>query len=246
MVSDLSPDELYEAVLEEMLERAGFFYFPRYQKEQALREERKERLKNPVTLNDKLESIKALEKTKQRHLDSPETYNRITTKQRIRLVDAIVGAKYKRLTSVLNEDLEELYNCYKNKTYKATLILAGSILEAFLLDWLSEIDGKNYFEEPFMVWDKKSNKFVKKEELNEYIKKINAIKFPDWMETSKKAHFIRQKRNLVHAKLCLREDVGINAETCGKVIEYLLTIVKTRFEEDEDIQAIVKEAEKAG
>ena len=37
--------------------------------------------------------------------------------------------------------LKELNICFKNKAYKAALILAGSILEAVLIDWLSEKRG---------------------------------------------------------------------------------------------------------
>ena len=50
---------------------------------------------------------------------------------------------------VLEEDIKEINVCFRNKAYKAALILTGSVLEAVLLDWLSELHGKNYFEEDY-------------------------------------------------------------------------------------------------
>ena len=50
-----------------------------------------------------------------------------------------------------------------------------------------------------------------------------------WMDESKKAHKIRENRNLVHAKLCLKECREINEELCREVIGYLEEIVQSRF-----------------
>ena len=106
-------------------------------------------------------------------------------------------------------------------------------MEEFLLDWLSEIDEKNYFEEPYEVKVRKEDgtyRWEKKEQLNVYIEQIKELERPDWMEPSEKAHFIRESRNSVHAKVCLKKEIGINAETCGKVITYLKDIIDTRLE----------------
>lgn len=131
---------------------------------------------------------------------------------------------FQHLYTSMKEDIKELDACFSSGAYKATLILAGSVLEAFLLDWLSEIDGKNYFEEPYEINGKKC------EFLSVYIDQIKEIERPDWMEPSEKAHFIRKSRNSVHAKVCLREEIGINEETCTKVITYLKDIIDTRIE----------------
>ena len=126
--------------------------------------------------------------------------------------------KVEQLEKLIFEDLKELNACYSIKAYKATLILAGSILEAVLIDWLSEIDGKNYFEEEEDIGT-----------LNKYIKRIQKLKPPVWMEKEgEKAHIIRQERNLVHAKLCLKSEYKINDETCKMVIGYLEDILKSR------------------
>ncbi len=141
--------------------------------------------------------------------------------------------EYQHLYDSYKEDIRELDSCFAAKAYKATLIMAGSILEAFLLDWLSEIDGVNYFENPYKVRvdDEDGNTYwVKKDQLNEYINQINVIKQPDWMEPCEKAHFIRKNRNFVHAKVCLRQEIGIDEDTCKKVIGYLKEIIDTRLE----------------
>ena len=53
------------------------------------------------------------------------------------------------------------------------------------------------------------------------------IERPNWIEEAEKAHEIRNKRNLVHAKLCMKSD-DVNEETCRQVIEYLKDVLKTR------------------
>ena len=140
---------------------------------------------------------------------------------------------FHHLCGSMKEDINELDICYSSGAYKATLILAGSILEAFLLDWLSEIDGKNYFEEPYKIKvfrEDGTYKWEKREQLNVYIDQIKEIERPDWMEPSEKAHFIRESRNSVHAKVCLKKEIGINQDTCEKVINYLKDIVESRLD----------------
>lgn len=148
----------------------------------------------------------------------------------------------------IDKDLSELDICCSHGAYKATLILAGSIMEAFLIDWLSEIKTElqkkkvNYFEEQFRKpeWDKENNCYKKDKDGNiiyrnanlaDYINEIRKIKKPEWMQEAEEAHQIREKRNLVHAKLCLKEDAEINDDMCRKVIRYLSNIIKSRLDE---------------
>ena len=143
----------------------------------------------------------------------------------------------------IEEDVSELNICYANKAYKSTLILAGSIMEALLIDWLSEIRGVNYFVETLQkrLYDKDNKCYSKDEngnyiyredtraDLADYIDEIRDIKRPEWMEEAEEAHKIRDKRNLVHAKLCLRKSAEINDDTCKKVIGYLKNIIESRW-----------------
>jgi|GEM_PF-2291151 len=139
---------------------------------------------------------------------------------------------YNVLYKNMQSDIDELDRCFRAKEYKATLILAGSILEGFLLDWLSEIDGKNYFVVPYTTIhsNSKGNKYVRNEEsLCAYIDRINDIERPEWMECCEKAHYIRKNRNTVHAKIGLKKENEINEKTCKKVISYLNEIIDTRI-----------------
>ena len=130
-----------------------------------------------------------------------------------------------QLQEMLHYDWKELNNCFRVGAYKATLILAGSILEAVLIDWLSEIKGHDYFEEDYMVTDRKGE--TKRADLVDYINEIKYIERPHWIAEATKAHEIRKKRNLVHAKLGIHSD-EINKNTCRMVIDYLRDILKTR------------------
>ena len=143
------------------------------------------------------------------------------------LISKAKNIKDKDLGKILDEDLNEINICYKAKAYKATLILCGSVLEALLLDWLNELQPEeNWYE-------KKKYTTSKGKEIDAglslYIDKIATISAPPWMkETKENAHQIRKNRNLVHARLCLKDNMQINDETCKEVIAYLEEIIKIR------------------
>ena len=63
--------------------------------------------------------------------------------------------------------------------------------------------------------------------LSDYINEIKVLAKPKWMKADE-AHQIREKRNLVHAKLCMSESKGINEDTCREVILYLKEVIETR------------------
>lgn len=131
-----------------------------------------------------------------------------------------------RLRSFLSSDIEELNTCFANGAYKAAIILAGSILEAVLIDWFSEIKCVNYFEEDYYVRDRRTGR-ERRASLSDYINEIECIEKPRWRKEASLAHEIRKKRNLVHAKLCVLES-GINEKTARMVIEYLEQVLKAR------------------
>ncbi len=128
---------------------------------------------------------------------------------------------------IILKDLTELRLCFKAKAYKAAIILAGSILEAFLIDWLSELDGINYFNQNLMIYNKHTEK-EERADLIDYINRIQYLKKSSWSDAAKKATEIRKKRNLVHAKLYINDN-DISKETCTEVINYLEYVVKTRW-----------------
>lgn len=142
------------------------------------------------------------------------------------LAGKVKVCKQQMMQAFLSDDIRELNACFKAKAYKATLILAGSILEAVLIDWLTEIKGEDYFKKDYMITDR--NGRSKRADLIDYINEIKEIEKPNWMDEAQKAHEIRKKRNLVHAKLCLNQAVMVNEDTCRMVIEYLKDVLKTR------------------
>lgn len=144
----------------------------------------------------------------------------------LELLNKIHLGKEKTVMNLIKKDMEELNTCFRVGAYKATLILAGSILEAFLIDWLSEINKVNYFKEEYYVIDKRT-KQKRKANLIDYIDSINDIERPEWIKEANMAHTIRQKRNLVHAKLGINSD-EVNENTCRMVINYLKNIILKR------------------
>ena len=128
---------------------------------------------------------------------------------------------------IILKDLTELHACFNNKLYKAAIILAGSILEAFLIDWLSEIKNEDYFSKDYLIYDKRLKR-NRRADLKDYIDKIQYLKRPSWIDAAEKATEIRRKRNLVHAKLYINDN-DISKETCTEVINYLEYVVKTRW-----------------
>ena len=144
----------------------------------------------------------------------------------IELARRIKAHNEAQLRSFLSVVLKELNVCFKNGAYKATLMLAGSILEAVLIDWLSEIHHKDYFSQTYYVKDRYTGN-QKRADLIDYIDAIKYIERPRWAKEASKAHEIRKKRNLVHARLCINTD-EVNKKTCEMVIGYLKDVLKTR------------------
>lgn len=159
-------------------------------------------------------------------------YQEITTEEKT--VEDIINVEwankiktYKRqiMQEFLQQDLRELNSCFNARAYKATLILAGSVLEAVLIDWLSEIDKKNYFEERMRV---NRNGRWKDADLIDYIDEIEVLKRPSWAKGAERAHIIRKKRNLVHANVVINSQEEINESSCREVINYLKYVIETR------------------
>lgn len=127
-------------------------------------------------------------------------------------------------------DMEEMRVCFENKAYKAMAILAGAFLEAFLIDWLSEIDGKPYFEKPmyFVSVNSKGKVKKKKAEFCEYIERIKQDYSPMWDNCATDADMIRGIRNRIHIKVCLRRSETIDEAVCRDILEKLEQIIDSR------------------
>ncbi len=142
--------------------------------------------------------------------------------------DMIAAKKFtnQRAKESLEKYLAEIHNDIGVGSFYSATILMGSVLEAFLIDWLSEIDGKDYFHEDYMIVDKKYN-HPRRADLKDYIDEIQK-KRPDWIAGAKKATEIRKKRNLVHAKLYIEEG-EVSQEICYEMLQNLEAIINNRW-----------------
>ena len=117
--------------------------------------------------------------------------------------------KAELVNRLLVDDFRELNSCIDIGAYKSSMILCGSILEAVLLDWLSEIEEKDYFQEGNI-------------DLFDLINKLEK-----WLgDSSERAHSIRKKRNLVHPKRLLKSEERITKTTCLSVVSDLKYVLK--------------------
>jgi hypothetical protein len=129
--------------------------------------------------------------------------------------------------------MEELRICYENEAYKAAIILAGSLLEAFLFDWLSNEPGSETYGKTIkykLNEEKKKGTFIA-DNLNGYIEGLQdkyGLKKPPL--DVKKAIEIKDFRNYVHpTKLFKVNDDVLNEVVCKKVYSYLQDIVNYRY-----------------
>ena len=155
--------------------------------------------------------------------EDPKTINEILQSE---IIETIKLNNEALLKSQIQNDIQELNSCYEAKAYKSTIMMVGSILEAFLIDWLSEMDGVDYFEEDLIV--QKKNGTDGPADLYGYISEIKNRLYPNWNNEASKAHAIRVKRNLVHAKLCLKRTEEITDDLCAELIEGLKIIINSR------------------
>ena len=147
----------------------------------------------------------------------------------------IIHNNEKLLQDCLKDDVTELNACFKAKAYKATVLMAGAVLETFLIDLISEIEGKNYFAKQKMVPD--IDRKTKKQKTDQYgnglTKKADLIDYIDMVfknaeELGEKAHHIRNMRNSIHTKVCYNRSEKVCADTCKMVIDELNEILLAR------------------
>jgi hypothetical protein len=122
------------------------------------------------------------------------------------------------IVKVIQGDLKELNTCIDKKLYKSFLILSGSVLEAFLLDWLSEIERKDYFSSS--AEDYTLGKLLWK------LKKVHKSVFDEDLIT--RADKIRKRRNFVHPKEYFNTNQSLGNKLCYEVIDDLKVIIKKR------------------
>jgi len=137
------------------------------------------------------------------------------------IINLVSNMKISALKELINEDLNEVDICFDNGAYKSAIILCGSILEAVLLDWLSEYEDT---EDVFNVAIGEDGRDL---ELSKIIFKLKNIIKPRWYE-SNKAHEIRKTRNMVHPKECIKNNKKVTEAECEKIINNLKDILESK------------------
>ena len=124
----------------------------------------------------------------------------------------------------ITENKKELDITKDNKAYKASVVLAGSILETFLIDWVSAIEEKDLFKKSY-------NSDGTQMRLNEaidyltsyYSKKLNLT----WKE-KELAEKIMKLRNNIHPSVYMRKKIDIGPHDCSNVCRWLDEILRSR------------------
>jgi len=125
-------------------------------------------------------------------------------------------------------DFNELKSCYNVNSYKAVLLLAGSILESCLIDNLKQDESKNLalFN---MIFQKKVNRINN-------VKKIEDMTLYELIEVSFQAepfkksvgNLLKDFRNIIHPDVQIRKKMKYqpNTHDAKLVVEALLNVLK--------------------
>lgn len=106
----------------------------------------------------------------------------------------------------------EIMRCVNAEAYKASLILCGSVLEALIIDWLSEVEEVDHLSS------------TKSLQLYQAIERLS-----DHLEECRpKAHKIRERRNLVHPRRMLQETSLVDEKICREVLDDLRDVLSKR------------------
>lgn len=139
------------------------------------------------------------------------------------MVELISNMKIQVLKELISDDLKEVDTCFENGAYKSAIILCGSILEAILLDWLSE------YEDTDDIYNVAKAEDGRDLDLSNIITKLKNIVKPYWYEANK-AHEIRKTRNMVHPKECIKNNKKVTYEECEMIINDLKDILESKEE----------------
>jgi hypothetical protein len=121
--------------------------------------------------------------------------------------------KRDRISQLLTRDFEEIDHCLSVQAHKSCLFLCGSILEAVLLDWLSEIEHEDHFDSLNPIY------------LGTI---INKLKSELGSSCYQKARDLKNYRNLIHPKVLFKSTRQIDAGACRTAIADLKEVLRGR------------------
>lgn len=127
-------------------------------------------------------------------------------------------ARLRQVQPIIESDLKEIQACLEAKALKSCIVLCGSVLEAVLLDWLSEIERHNYIDSQ----DRK-DQITLRQMIKRFAERRILVESDE-----KKADRIRERRNLIHPKQMLTRQ-KIEVRECEQTIKDLRHILNKRF-----------------
>lgn len=130
------------------------------------------------------------------------------------VADLISERKARFLKEIIDDDIREIDACRKAGALKACVVLSGSVLEAVLLEWVAEREGKK----PNSVASLKLHDII-----NQLIEQGVLID-----PKGEHAHHIRQQRNIVHPMRMLKNE-KLTENSVDEVLGMLKDIIHLRF-----------------
>ena len=131
------------------------------------------------------------------------------------------------ILNYIKDVMAELEINIPNGAYQSAVVLMGAALEAFLVDWASEKDGKDYFEEPYRTVNIDGRPQPWYMSLNDAICRIGKV-VKKW-DARDKADSIRKMRNSIHPKVFLKQNEKLTKEKCDAALLDLDAVIKSRY-----------------
>lgn len=139
------------------------------------------------------------------------------------LLDATRVAKLETVQRVIISDLRELKIGLHHGLHKAFVVLAGSVAEAILLDWLSDATGKNYFSKRDYGLGLAMKRLQELGELSD--------------EQVAQLSVLQKARNLIHPGRVLTDSAVVDRQLCAASLESLRMLVSARSLHSDDESA---------
>ena len=136
----------------------------------------------------------------------------------------------KEIINYIDAMMAELKTSIPNGAYQSAIVLMGAALEAFLIDWAGEKDGKNYFEVPYRTVNIDGRPQSFDMSLNDAIGRIGKV-VKKWSARDK-ADAIRKMRNgIIHPRVYLKQKELLTKEKCDAALQDLDAVIKSRYDD---------------